>query len=520
VPSTLTTRFPRLAVAASGAVVLSLGLAACGSSDDSGSSSADKTLTFGIVGGVPASYDPHSGAAGSFQSLFPAYDTLLHVDAQGDLQPWLATEWTFVDPTTLELKLQDGVTFTDGTAFDATAVKANLEYARDIAEGTGFQVYLKPITDVQVIDPTTVRIVLAQPNPGLPFDLAQLPGEMVSPKALAAPDQLSAAPAGTGPYVLDTAASRQGTTIAYKRNPDYWADDQDAFGYDQVVYTFAQDPTAIRNGAQAGDIDAFNLRPGDAVPAGFDSVNSTSGPDAGFEGLWLDVTGTNQPALKDVRVRQAINYAIDRATIAKTVFEGAATPVAAVPVTEDSSAYSDDLSKAYPFDQAKAKSLLADAGYSGGFTMKVLSLPVADAFAQAIAANLRDVGIDLDINSVAGPDLPKQLFSGTYDAGLILQRPTGEPGQDIGGLFSANAFFNVHKADDPQIDSQLASAAALSDEAARTSAYQDLVSYASDQSWFAGTVLAEQISAYRSDTVVVTPPPFGEIFLYDLQSAS
>jgi peptide/nickel transport system substrate-binding protein len=509
----------RAAAAVCGAVVLTVGLTACGSSSssDAGSGSAGSTaavLNVGYVGAGPPSFDPHSGATGGFQAIFPAYDTLLHVDAEGTLQPWLATEWKFVDPTTLELKLRTGVKFSDGTAFDAAAVKANLEYARDIEQGTGYQPFLKAITDVQAVDATTVHVVIAAPNPGLPFDLSQLPGEMVSPKALAAPDQLVTAPAGTGPYVVDTAATKQGTTLAWKRNPDYWATDQKAFPYDTVVYTFGQDGTAIRNLAQAGSVDLLDLQPGDPVPAGFETVNSTSGQNAGFTGLWLDVTGTAEAALADVRVRQAMNYAIDRKTIAETVYEGAATPVAAVPVTDQSSAFSDALSSMYPFDQAKAKQLLADAGYSDGFSIKVLSLPIADSFSQAIAANLRDVGIDAQINSVNGPDLPKEVFSGTYPAGLLLSRPTGQPGQDLSALFSPNAFFNVHKADDPKLTEMLATAAALTDQAAQDKAYQEAAAYAAQQSWFAGTLMLQQISGFKSSVVKPTPPPFGEIFLY------
>jgi peptide/nickel transport system substrate-binding protein len=499
-----------------GAVVLAAGLAACGSSDgDSDSSSATDRLNIGYPGAAPPGFDPHSGATGGFQAIYPAYDTLLLVDAKGDLQPWLATDWTFTDPTTLELKLRDDVTFTDGTAFDAAAVKANLEYSRDIEQGGSYQPFLKAITEIEVVDPTTVNIKLAQPNPALPFDLSQEPGQMVSPKALAAPDQLATSPAGTGPYVVDDAATREGTTLAWKRNPDYWAADQDTFPYEQVVYTFGQDPTAIRNAAQAGDVDLiFSQTPGDPVPSGFDTVNSTSGGSAGFTGIWLDVTGTTQPALADVRVRQALNYAIDSETIAETVYEGAATPVPAVPVSEDSPAYSDALGDAYSYDPDKAEQLLADAGYADGFSMKMLALPIAESFAQAIAGNLRDVGIDAQINSVAGPDLPKEVFSGTYPSGLVLATATGQPGQDLGGLFSTNAFFNVHKADDPEMNQLLSAAAGEPDEAAQNSAYQEAAVYGSEQAWFAGTMILQNITAFKADVVDVTPPPFGQIYLY------
>ena len=517
----LTSTRRRVATALCSAVVLGVSLVACGSSSDSTDASssgasggeAAETLNIGFAGAVPSGFDPHSGAVGSFQATFPAYDTLLHVDADGTLKPWLATEWTFVDPATLEFKLQTGVTFTDGTAFDAAAVKANIDYARDTEQGTGFQPYLKGITEVQVVDASTVRLLLAAPNPGLPFDFSQNPGEMVSPKALAAPTGLASEPAGTGPYLLDTEATRQGTTVAWKRNPDYWAADQNLFPYNNIVYTFG-DPTAIRNLAQAGSVDQLNLLPGDPVPAGFDTVNSNSGPNAGLTGIWLDVSGTTQAAMADVRVRQAMNYAIDRTTIGDTVYEGAATAVAGVPIPPESSAYSDALGGMYPFDPAKAKQLLADAGFASGFSIKMLALPIADTFAQAIAANLRDVGIDAQINSVAGPDLPKELFTGTYSAGLLLQRPTGQPGQDLSGLFSPNAFFNVHKAADPKLDEMLAAAAALTDEAAQTKAYQEAAVYAAEQSWFAGTLMLQNISASKSDVVKTTPPPFGEIFLY------
>ncbi|MFC8361294.1 ABC transporter substrate-binding protein [Streptomyces griseorubiginosus] len=514
-PPTPRTRIIRGGVAACGALTLTVALSACGSSDTTGSSGTHNlTLT---LTGAPTSLNPWNNRAG-YEVMDAPYDTLIHYGSDGRLEPWLATSWKFTDPKTLELKLREGVKFTDGTAFDADAVKANFQFAIDNKSGASDQEFLQNIGGMDVVDATTVNLHLKEPNPALPYDFSQFSGNMVSPKALTSPKSLDTAPVGTGPYVLDKTATRTGLSYVFKRNPDYWAKDKKAFPFDKVTYTIATDPTAATNAAKAGQTDTLLLNPGDEVPA-FKTVTSAAGSNSGFTGVWVDITGSNQKALADVRVRQAMNYAIDAKKIADTVYSGAATPVSAVPVVKGDPGYSDKLASAYTYDVAKAKSLLAAAGYAKGFSIKMLSLPIADQYAQAVAGYLKAVGITVKVENHS-TDLVQQLQSGTFPVGLLLQRLTGDLGQDFEGLFTANAFFNVKKTSDPKTDSLLQEAARTTDTAARNGIYQTLALHAAQQSWFLGALELKTVTAYDAKKLSVSPPPRGQVHLYSYQLPS
>jgi peptide/nickel transport system substrate-binding protein len=510
--SSLTTRIARASIASCGVLALAAGLAACGSSSAGSGSSGSHDLTIGFSGFAPANFSPYSPNALA-DLLDPTYDTLIHYGAGGKLEPWLATSWTFTDPTTLQLKLRSDVTFTDGTKFDADAVKANYQYAIDHKANLGDQIFLQNITGMTVVDPTTLNLKLGTPNPALPYDMSQFSGYMVSPKALQNPDSLKQAPDGSGPYVLDTAATRTGVTYVFTRNPHYWAAKQNVFPYDKVTFSIQADPTALQNAASSGQLQLLSVQPGTTIP-GFKTVVSDSGSSSGFSGAWLDVTGTTQKALADQRVRQALNYAIDSKKIAEAAYQNTATAVPGVPVTTGSPAYTDQLGALYPYDPTKAKQMLAAAGYPNGFKLTLISLPQADQFAQAIAGQLQQVGVKVTIESHTS-DLVQAVLSGTRPAGLLLQTLTGDPGQDLANLFSPNAFFNVHKADDPQMDALLKQAAQTTDAGARNKLYQQAALRGADDAWFIGGIQARTVTAYDPKVVTVVPPDRGKIHLYD-----
>nr|WP_246324703.1 ABC transporter substrate-binding protein [Petropleomorpha daqingensis] len=505
------TRLARVTAAAGSAVVLATALAACGSSSADSGSSTSQSLPIGLNGSVAYSFNPYDQS--SLSDLEdPAYDTLIHY-VDGELKPWLATSWDFKDPTTLELKLRNGVTFTDGTTFDAEAVRANFQYAIDNKANYGSLIFLQNVSGMTVVDPTTLDVTLSTPNPALPYDLSQNAGYMVSPKALQNPDGLKQAPVGTGPYVLDTAATRAGVSYSFKRNPDYWAAKENVFPYDTVTFTLQGDPNAAKNAAASGQVKALTVQPGTTIP-GFTTVTSNSGNQSGFSGAWVDVTGTALKAMGDQRVRQALNYAIDRAKIAKAVYQDAAVAVPLVPVTKDSPAWSEQLGSMYPYDPDKAKQLLAEAGYPDGFELTMISLPPADQFAQAIAGQLQQVGVKVNIESHTS-DLVQAVQSGTRPTGLLLSSLTGDFGQDMANLFSSTAFYNVHQADDPQLDALLKQAAQETDENARNHLYQQAAQRGADDAWFLGTVQLQTITAFDPKVVKVEPPDRGAIHLYD-----
>ncbi len=511
-----TVRSLRAVVATGGVVVLAAGLAACGSSSSGGGGgdAAGEGITIATTGPVPSFWNPWDPGSATSTFLDPVYDTLIHY-SDGELQPWLATSWEFTDPNTLELKLRDDVTFTDGATFDADAVQANLQYAIDNGANQQDQTFLANISGMTVVDDTTIDIALTQPNPALPYDFSQLSGYMASPQALATEDGLQQEPVGSGPYLLDTDATRPGVTVVYKRNPDYWAADQDLFPYDTVTYSIIGDPTAAKNAATSGQVDALTVQPGTDI-TGFEQVTSQSGDQAGITGAWVDMTGTVTPALGDERVRQALNYAVNTQQLGEVAYQDTAIPVAGVPITPDSPAYSDELGSQYSFDPDKARQLLAEAGYADGFDMTMIAVPQAEQFAQAIAGQLADVGVRVSVE-VHGADLVQTVQSGAKSSGLVLQRLTGDAGQDLQNAFDPNAFFNVHHGEAADVTSLLTQAAQATDESARDALYQQAAVAGAQQSWYIATLVLQTVTAYDPSVVTVTPPDRGAIHLYDYQ---
>lgn len=365
---------------------------------------ATTVLKWGSPADVTMAWDPYAMSDGHFRPIMAtAYESLLKVrpDYTG-FEPGLATKWTWKGNKQLTLTLRQGVKFSDGTTFDAAAVKANLDRVlvnKYAGPRTGA---LSNVNDVVVVNPSTVKINLKQPDSQLLLWLSLNMGYMVSPKAIATADKsgnltgLLTATAGTGPYVLDWASSVKGSKYVFKRNPTYWqkgAALKKAFPFEGVQFSIYTNATARANALRSGDIDA-------AVVGAFDYK---AVDEAGFTILptQLDVmalrltdrNGVNNKALGDIRVRQALNYAINRDML------GAFGVGTSQSFTKGLDAYNAAWDNYYKFDPAKAKSLLSAAGYGSGLTLKVAGIadPTFNAIQSIVQANLKDVGVTLQI---------------------------------------------------------------------------------------------------------------------------
>ena len=389
------------AVVAAGALVLS----SCGGSSgdtaapsgSTGGTPAAQTLTLGNAGDIPT-WDPGEMKEGMVIHYAEAvYDPLLRKTADSTIEGNLATDFTYNDDLTeLTLTLQEGITFTDGQAFNADAVKANLE-ARKAGAGSASET-AKSFTSVEAVDPKTVKITLSQPNPGLLAGLATYTGFMVSPASITG-GTAGTAPVGTGPYTLDAAATQKGTSYTFTSRPDYW--NRSAFPFGTVVIKVIEDFTAMYNALSTDQVQ-FMYATADmaeqAKTAGL-TVDTVPGE---WQGMILqDRAGTIAPALGDVRVRQAINYALDREAILKTFYAGLGQ-VSTQTFNPASDAWVESLNQQYPYDVAKAKALLAEAGYADGFT---LPLSYSEGFQTPLipilAQYMSEVGITLEPVSVA-----------------------------------------------------------------------------------------------------------------------
>jgi peptide/nickel transport system substrate-binding protein len=457
------------------AAALVAGAGAC--SGAGASSSAARTLTIANVLDNN-SFDPTQLNIGNqMQYWSPVFDTLLTRDKDNKLKPWLATSWAYdAKRTTLNLKLKSGVKFTDGTPFDATVVKDNLT---NLAAGTGQNAYMsRSIATYQIVGPTELNLKLKAPDPGLIDYLASVGGVMASPRSLKA-KEVATVPVGSGPYVLDKTGTVAGSTYTYKRNPDYW--NAAAFPYDKIVIKPMTDVTARLNALKSGQLNATLTDTNslaDAKRTGL-TVNTTP---VNWNGLLLmDREGKLVPALKDLRVRKAINFAFDREAILKNVShsEGALTTQI---FNAAGDGYDKSLDSAYNYDPAKAKQLLSEAGYGSGFS---ITMPESPGFAQynaIIEQQLAAVGITVKWVKVPANAVIPEILSGKYPV-AFMTLGSQSAWQDIQKSVTRKSPWNPLKAGDPQLDKLLAAAQNAS-EAQLPAAMKAVSKWLVDNAWF------------------------------------
>lgn len=427
-------------------VVLSVFLVACNSSDEGTDSNegtedtdtttdegSEGTTDEGAAGGVlvygrggdTVALDPAIVTDGeSFRVTENVYDTLLTFGEQDTtVQPSLAKEWTVSeDGLTYTFTLEEGVTFHDGTAFNADAVVQNFERW---AAGSAEQFYYynsmfmsegeSVIASVEAQDDTTVVFTLTRPQAPFLKNIAMSPFAIASPAAF---DQLEDNPVGTGPFKF--VEWKRNDSITLEKNTAFWKDGLPKL--DRVIFRAIPDNSARLNALTTGEIDiADGINPSDAT-----SIQSNSelqlierpSMNIGYLGLT-----NNRAPFDDVKVRQAVNHAIDKQTIIDAFFQGYAEP-AVNPMPSTISGYNEDIA-GYEYDPEKAKALLAEAGYNGE-EFELWAMPVPRPYmpdgqkvAEAIQKNLEDVGMKAKIVTYEWATYLEKAKNGEADAFLL-----------------------------------------------------------------------------------------------------
>ena len=462
--------------------IAAIALTGCaGGGDDSGTSDtgrADRLTLTAIIG--PTSYDIGQGAEyGNRSPFFQAvFDTLLQKNGEGEIEPWLATEWEYnEDNTVLTLTLRDDVEFTDGTPLDAEAVVASLERFRD---GTSPQAATLAGKEFAATDATTVTITQPAPDPSLVNLLSIAPGLIQAPSTFDDPDSATE-PVGSGPYVLDTAASVTGTTYVYTANPDYW--NPDAVKYDNLTINVIEDPTATLNALKAGEANGAKIVNNDTIPEIEASGWTIESNELDFQGLLLfDRAGTMAPELADVRVRQAINMAFDREALLDALQAGYGTVTEQV-FPETSVGYDEALDSTYGYDPEAAKELLAEAGYPDGFTLDMMSTPAFQTTFDLVAQQLADIGITVNYTDPGTGNFITDMLAPKYPATWMAleQNPDW---QLINFMIAPDATFNPFHSQDPQVDEYIATIQTGMQEEAEQ-ATKDLNAWIVENAWFA-----------------------------------
>jgi peptide/nickel transport system substrate-binding protein len=498
-------RFPVLRWVAA-ALALLLALTACGSESDTSTGSGEPvrggTLTVAQSDYPEEGINPHvRGCCSEVQVVRNAFDSLVAIDYDESIHPWLAESWERSDDgLTYTFKLRQGVKFHDGEPFNAAAVKANFdkitgdkEYAPSVAKST-----FQTLKSTEVVDEFTVRTVLSEPTANWLNTLASLQGSQISPKSLQNPDVAAGGVgiAGTGPFIL--AEVVEGSELRFKRNEDYnWpsslASHEGPAYLDELVVKVVSEPNVRAGLLTSGEVDAIaQVAPAD-IPTfdGVDGFQFESKPsNVSPYSLYFNVTGDNT---KDVRVRRALREAVDLNPIIDTVLQGSSERAWSI-VGPQSPFYDAKYENAYGGNVEEANKLLDEAGWTGrdseGYrtnaagqrlVVRLIATepkPPLSTVLEAYQAELRTnagVAVDLQFRDEGTVDVVRE--TNTYEA-----FPRAVGGVDIGvvleKIYETGGAINGPKLEDPKVDGWLADGRSALDNDSRKAAYDKVAQYA------------------------------------------
>jgi len=389
-----------------------------------GAVSADK-LTIGLAS-EPTSMDPHFHNLGPNNAMSRhIYARLINQDEKQRLMPGLAVSWEPIDDLTWEFKLREGVTFHDGSAFNADDVVCSVERAPDVPNSpASFGTYLKGKTAVK-IDDYTVHFKTAEPYPLMGNDISTVPIISNEHGCDAATEDFNAGTAsvGTGPFVFSS--YKPGESIVVTRNENYWGDTP---VWTEVEFRpITSGPSRVA-ALLAGDVDMIAAVPTTDITTleSRDGIQLSQGVSNRVIYLHMDQFRENSPfitakdgseivnPLMDQRVRQAISMAINRDAIVDRVMEGVAIPAGQL-LPEGFFGVSGKLG-VIEYDPEGAKALLAEAGYADGFAMTIHGPNdryINDAkIAEAIAQMLTRIGIQTSVET-----MPRSVYFGRASRG-------------------------------------------------------------------------------------------------------
>ena len=440
----------------------------------------------------------------------PVFDTLLRIDAEGNISGNVATDYSFAeDGSSLTLILREGLSFTNGEPVDGAAVKANIEFLQNATGQNKWMV--GGISEVEVVSPTEVVLHIAEPNPALLFGLATVGGALAAPSTLGT-DEAKTVPVGSGPYVYDTEASVVGRQYVYKRNPDYW-NPQD-FPFEQITITPIRDMSARMNALRSGQIDAGVGDPRAASEAEATGLTVASNPNNFFGIFIADRAGEMVPALGDVRVRQAINMAFDRASILEYIDNGYGE-VTNQPLVSPNALNNPDLEGSYDYDPEAARALLAEAGYADGFNVSMPEVASMASYNPIIEQQLAQIGITVDWVKISPTGTIPELLSGKYPM-FLFRLGTQTAWGDVLKYIGPDAPWNPSGSQTDALDKLILEArnAPLENQDA---AFQAITTYLVENAWFAPWYQIDAVYFTNDEVRVVVPSHNITPWIYDFQ---
>ena len=479
----------------------------------------DNTVTIAIRNWDYDTLDPHvSTFTQSWWMINHFTDTLVYMGPDGGFSPALASSWEAIDGgKEWVFHLRDGVTFHDGTPWNAQALVDNFGRILDPETNSlSFINKLKGLQSTEIIDALTIKLVFEEPNAGFLLTISQPGSGFISPTAFNDPANVKSQDKlkGTGPFILSEEVYQQRVTM--RRNPDYaWGPDfmdhQDAAYLDELVWRFIPEDETRLVALLTGEVDAIAEVPSVEV--------ETLEADPGFQILFFEKPGIGQVyhlnsklfPTDELAVRQAINYAIDQDTISEVIFKGLRPPSYGL-LMRPSPYYNWDIEDMYSYDPEKAIEVLEAAGWvdpTGGGTGtrvkdgKLLSLNfvtypgfVAESPAEMAQAMLRKVGIQMNITVLTGGAMMQQagMVNSVWNSCVC-----GDSMADIATAMywythsDMIGMFNFAHYSTPEIDALIDTAFQTTDEAEKDRVLKEVQRIWMEQALCAPTVAATMV---------------------------
>jgi peptide/nickel transport system substrate-binding protein len=444
------------------------------------------------------------------------YDRLLDRDAKTfKPKPMLAESWKIVNDTTWEFKLRKGVRFHNGEPFNAQSVKATIDYALDPANKTHYATasYWGPVKEVQVVDDQTVRFVTAKPWPNL-VDHASLTNALIMPaKALKelGPQKLAEKPIGTGPFRF--VEWKRDERLVLERNPDYWQGPADV---SRVTFRFIPEFSARMAALLSGEIDIMKDVPPHAVEAVDRSGRAKVRATVSSRINYLALVNLKPGPMQDVRVRRAMNHAVNVDELIAQVLKGRATKMCG-PLAPANVDYAPV--ECYKHDPARAQALFKEAGVDPAKLQLTLDTPsgrypLDKDVSLAIAAQLQRVGIKVNVVvNEWGTHLDKIKNRNTGDMFFLGWGPALNGQGTIQPLFRHDQTYASY-GNNKVVDDKVARAVTVMDPKARAEAYADLQKVLNEEApW---VFLWQQHDLYGvASQIEWTPRADEKVWMYD-----
>lgn len=422
--------------------VLALVLSACSSGGATpGGQDGQQPRSALMVGATasPPTMDPTANDAAAIPQvlLYNVYETLVKVDNEGRLRPLLAQRWAVSpDNRTYTFDLDPASRFASGRTVAAKDVVWSIDRIKNAATTATLKRQMAVVESARAVDDKTLEVVLTKPSNMWLYNMSSTGGIVFDSEA---PVDLANQTAGSGPFQLQEWIPN--SSVVLSRNQNYWAT---AARFDEVTFRYFTDPNAMNAAMLAGDLDIIsNVQAPAALPQFSDPTRFTviEGTTNGEVVLSMN---NDSPGLSDVRVRQAIRHAIDKQALHDTVWAGHGVLIGSmVPPTDP---WYEDRTGDFPYDPERARQLLAEAGQQNlRVRLRLPTLPYAVAAGQFVASQLREVGIDAQIDQLEFPArwIDTVLTTGDYDMSIVAHVEA----RDITRFAEPDYYFHYDSAD-------------------------------------------------------------------------